>query len=135
MSKFLKKSEIFAKKGLEPKSIEVPEWGGEVLYRPMSMIERREIRKKCSITTTDSDGRVNVELDAEKLEVLTLVYCVLDPTDESRKRLMFGPDDIFTLEEEMAAGGISTVSQAILRDSGLSGNAVFRGEKKPEKGS
>lgn len=133
MGKLLKKSDIFAKKGLDPKTINVPEWGGDVIYRPMSMVERREVRKKCTISSIGKDGDPVLELDAEKLEVMTIIYCVIDPTDEAKKRLMFDPDDIATLEEQMAAGAISTVAQAILRDSGMGGKAVFRGENKTEE--
>ena len=133
MGKLLNKSEIFAKRGLDPRTVNVPEWGGDVLYRPMSMVERREIRKKASTTINDENGMPKIDLDAEKLEVMTVICCVLDPEDKAQKRLMFGQDDIKMLEEEMAAGGISTVAQAILRDSGLGGSAIFRGEKEAEK--
>ena len=133
MGKLISKADIFSKKGLDPKEIEVPEWGGRVIYKPMSMVERREVRKKCSELSVDSNGQTKVEMDAEKLEVMTLIYCVLNPSDAARKRLLFGPDDIKTLEEEMCAGGISTVAQAILRDSGMTGNATFRGEETPKE--
>jgi hypothetical protein len=133
MGKLISKAEIFARKGLDPKTVFVPEWGGDVKYRPMSMVERREVRKKCSATTTDANGETKIDLDAEKMEVMCLIYCVLDPADQANNRRMFGPDDITVLEEQMCAGGISTVAQAILRDSGMAGNATFRGEKKTEE--
>jgi len=132
MGKLLKKSEIFAKKGLDPKQMTVPEWGGDVLYKPMSMVERREVRKKCSDTKVDAEGNANVDIDAEKMEVLTLIYCVLDSEDPAKKKLMFGPDDANVLESEMSAGGISTVAQAILKDSGMTGSATFPSEEGTE---
>lgn len=131
MGKLITKAEIFSKKSLDPRSIYVEEWGGEVLYRPMSMVQRREVRKKCSSVET-VDGETKIEMDAEKLEVLAVIYCVLDPGDEARNKLMFNPDDIDVLESQMTAGAISTVAQAILRDSGMAGNQGFRGEKKAE---
>jgi len=133
MGKLLNKSEIFSKKGLDSRTINVPEWGGDVLYRPMSMVQRREVRKKCSSSGVDANGQATIELDAEKLEVMTIIYCVLDPADEAQRRLMFNPDDVQVLEEQMCAGGISTVAQEILRASGMAGNANFRGEKKTEE--
>lgn len=132
MVKLISKEEIFSKKGLDPKTVYVAEWGGEVLYKPMSMVERREIRKKCSTITVNQNGENSIELDAEKMEVMSVIYCVLDPKDEAKKKLMFNPDDANILEEQMCAGGISTVAQAIFKDSGLTGTAVFRGEKKTE---
>lgn len=132
MGKLISKAEIFSKKGLDAREIDVPEWGGSVMYRPMSMVQRREVRKKCSEVGTDANGLTKVELDAEKLEVMTIIYCVIDPNDAAKKRLMFGPDDIQVLEEEMSAGAISTIAQAILRDSGMTGNQTFRSEEKTE---
>lgn len=133
MGKLISKAEIFSKKGLDPRELEVPEWGGTVMYRPMSMLQRREVRKKCSEVSTDANGMTKVDLDAEKLEVMTIIYCVIDPGDANKRRLMFGPEDIVVLEQEMSAGAISTVAQAILRDSGMAGgNQTFRSEEKPE---
>lgn len=133
MGKLISKAEIFSKKGLDPRELEVPEWGGTVMYRPMSMLQRREVRKKCSEVSTDANGMTKVDLDAEKLEVMTIIYCVVDPSDANKRRLMFGPEDIVVLEQEMSAGAISTVAQAILRDSGMAGGSqTFRGEEKPE---
>ena len=133
MGKLISKSEIFSKKGLDARTVFVPEWGGDVLYRPMSMVERREIRKKCSNITTGANGETQVDLDAEKMEVMAVIFCVIDPNDPAKRRLMFGPDDVSVLEEELTAGAVSTVAQAILRDSGLAGNSQFRGEKKTEE--
>lgn len=133
MGKILNRNEILQKKGLKVQSVDVPDWGGQVLYRPMSMVERREVRKSCTVNQIDPDTGVNVStVDAEKMEVMCVITCCIDPTDASQKRLLFTQDDIPTLEEEMAAGGISIVAQAILKDSGMGGNAVFRGKKDAE---
>ena len=127
--KLLTKSDIFAKKGLDPRTVNVAEWGGEVLYKPMSMVERREVRKKGSKTVVNSDGESVIELDGEMMEVYTLMTCVLDPSDEKRQRLMFSPEDMDVLMSQMASGGISTVAQAILQNSGMAGNAIFQGKE------
>ncbi len=133
MGKILTRDDIFSKKGLDARTVNVPEWGGDVMYRPMSMVERREVRKKCSTTIVDKDGQTKVELDAEKLEVLTLVYCVIDSSDPNKKKLLFDVDDIDVLESQMCAGGISTVAQTILKESGMAGNATFRSEEIDKK--
>ena len=125
-NKALSKSEIYAKKGMEPKMVNVPEWGGPVRYKPMSMSERREVRKKSTDITVGKDGETTVNVDTEKLEVWALITCVLEPDGN---KLMFGPEDVTTLEQEMTAGGISTVAQAILRDSGMTGGATFSGKE------
>jgi len=132
VNKILSKADIFKRKGLSRRTVHVPEWGGDVAYRAMSMVERRECRKKSTMTTS-VNGEEKVEIDHEKLELWAIITCVLDPENESK--LMFGPEDFAVLESEMAAGGISTVSQAILKESGMSGNASFRAEEDTPSGS
>tara|TARA_R110002096_G_scaffold388802_4_gene583139 strand:+ start:484 stop:897 length:414 start_codon:yes stop_codon:yes gene_type:complete len=124
--KILSKADIFKHKGRVRKTVHVAEWGGDVPYHAMSMKERRQCRKKSSITTK-VNGEEKIDIDHEKLELWAIITCVLDPEDENK--LMFEPGDFDTLEGEMAAGGISTVSQAILGDSGMTGNAAFRSEE------
>lgn len=122
----LSKSDIFAKKGMEPKTVHVPEWGGDVRYKPMSMSERREVRKKSTDMKSGKDGDMTVNVDTEKLEIYAVITCTLEPDSD---KLMFGPEDVVVLEEQMTAGGISTVAQAVLRDSGMTGGAAFSGEE------
>ena len=127
--KFLSRSDILAagKRSLEPKSVHVEEWGGEVRYKPMTMTERREVRKNCQTYDIDkATGERTAVLDPEKFEVLALIYCCLDPEDNNK--LLFTPDMAQQLEHHMAAGPISTVSTAILRSSGLAPDAIKRGE-------
>lgn len=126
MGKILSKADIFSKKGLTARTVSVPEWGGDVRYRPMSMSERREIRKRSTEIIT-KNGSTDVQVDSELMEVYTVITCVLDPKDDAK--LMFGPDDLEILESQMSAGGISTIAQAVLRDSGMGGEAAFRGEE------
>ena len=137
MKKMLKKSDIFsiAKKSFEPKSVYVPDWDGEILYRPMSMTERRQIRKKCMISSVDDMGNPIQEIDQEMMEIWAIITCVLDPEDQSRKKLMFGPQDVITLESEISAGCISVISMAILQDSGLANSSFRKDEKEVEKRS
>lgn len=123
MGKILKKSDIFAKKALEPRSIFVEEWSGDVWYKPMTMLERREIRKQCMVSEIDkTTGESKLIVDQEKLELWAIICCCVD--GDNKKESLFTQDDITVLEEEMAAGPITTVSQAILRASGLVTDAV-----------
>lgn len=126
--KFLGRDEIFATaaKSLEPKSVLVEEWGGDVRYKPMTMTERRQVRKKCQTWELDrATGEKTTTLDPEKFEVMALIYCCLDPEDDTK--LLFNIDHAQQLEEKMAAGPVSTVSTAILVDSGLAPDAIKRG--------
>jgi hypothetical protein len=93
----------------------------------MTLTQRREIRKNCQTYEIDrSTGEKTTTLDPEKFEVMALIYCCLDPEDDSK--LLFTIDHADDLETKMAAGPISTVSTAILRSSGLAPEAIKRGE-------
>tara|TARA_Y100001972_G_scaffold123243_1_gene170168 strand:- start:231 stop:515 length:285 start_codon:yes stop_codon:yes gene_type:complete len=92
----------------------------------MSMTERREIRKK-STNISVKNGSSDVQVDSELMELYTVITCVLDPKDDNK--LMFTPDDLDVLESQLSAGGISTIAQAILRDSGMGGEATFQSEE------
>ena len=127
--KFLSRDAIFAasKKSLEPKSVFVDEWGGDVRYKPMTMTERRSIRKSCQTFEVDrGTGERTTTLDPEKFEVMALIHCCLDPEDN--EKLLFTKDHADELETKMAAGPISTVATAILGSSGLAPEAIKRGE-------
>lgn len=130
MGKLLNKSDIFAKKALDPKTVSVPEWGGDVKYKPMTMLERKQVRKKASETKT-VNGEVTVEVDQELLEIWAIIMCALDPDGKP----MFTPDDVTVLEEQMAAGAITTLSTAILRASGLAPDAFRESENSTKTGS
>jgi len=132
MGKLLKKSEIFAKKALDPQTVAVPEWGGDVKFKPMTMVERKQVRKK-STTTITVGSETTVEVDAEHLELWAIITCTLDPEDATNKKLMFGPDDFCVLEEQMAAGAITTLSTAILRASGMAPDSFRESEEKDKK--
>lgn len=127
--KFLSRDAIFAtaKKSLAPKSVFVEEWGGDVRYKPMTMTERREVRKACQTRELDkATGEMTAVLDPEKFEIMALIYCCLDPEDDAK--LLFTKDHAAELETKMAAGPISIISTAILRSSGLAPEAIKRGQ-------
>tara|TARA_R110002126_G_scaffold10482_8_gene47669 strand:- start:1030 stop:1470 length:441 start_codon:yes stop_codon:yes gene_type:complete len=125
---FLGRDAIFLKgrAGLAPRSVYVDEWEGEVRYRPMSMELRRQVRTRCQTVEMDpTTGDQTKTLDPEMFEVYALIHCCLDPEDDNK--LLFNKDHAETLEKEVSAGPISTVSTAILKDSGLAPDAIKRG--------
>lgn len=127
--KFLSRDQILAAglNTLKPQSVYVDEWGGDVRYKPMTMTERRQVRKRCQTYEVDkATGERTAVLDAEKFEVMALIHCCLDPEDD--KKLLFSIDHADALEQKMSAGPISTVSTAIMRSSGLAPDAIKRGE-------
>lgn len=130
MGKLLNKSDIFAaaKKGFEPRTVYVGAWGGDVLYKPMTMEERREVRKRASSTTSNASGDTTVEIDQELLELWAIITCTIDPADSAQQRLMFDPSDLHALQGQFAAGPLSVLSMAILKASGLGKDDSFRGE-------
>jgi hypothetical protein len=126
---FLSREAIFsaAAESLKPKTVEVPEWGGNVQYTPLTMSTRREIRKKCMVLETNlQTAQTESVLDVESFEIYALIYCVIDPDKPGKK--LFNPGDKEALESQFAAGPISTVSTAIMTESGLAPDAIKRGE-------
>lgn len=131
MAKLLNKSDIFSKTALEPREVEVPEWGGSVKYKPMTMLERKEVRKRSASSTVDANGATVIEVDQESLELWSIITCTLTPDNKP----MFGPDDLKVLEEQLAAGAVTTLSTAILQASGLAPDAFRKSEDEAEKGT
>ena len=128
--KVLTKKDIFEKanKSLSLRYVNVPEWGGKVFYVPMTMKERREIRKKCSTVELDPmTGEQATTLDAELFEIWAIIYCCRDPRSPDHR--IFDPGDVQFLSEKMAAGPISHVATEIMKASGMAPNALKRGEE------
>lgn len=137
MGKFVTKSDIFAsgKEAFKPQTVYVAGWGGDVKFKPMSMSERREIRKKASVPGLDELGNPTQIVDQESLELWAIINCTLDPSDEANNRLMFGPQDFDALEKSVVAGSLSVLSLAILKASGMGPDSSFRKkEEGTEKG-
>ena len=129
---YLSKAQIFERAKRFVKEIFVPAWDGTVKYLPMNMDERRQIRKECTKLEVDEKSGDTVQvLDIEMFEICSLVYCC---RDESGARLLFTRDDIAKLQSEIAAGGISVVASAIMKESGITTNVVKRSEATPKEG-
>ena len=122
--KFLSKADIFNKKSLKSQSVHVEEWGGKVMFNPMTMNERREIRKEVSIRTVNAMGETEINVDQERFEVMCIVCCCVNEDGSP----MFTKEDSDVLLSEMAAGPVSTLSTAIMKASGLMSDALTKSE-------
>jgi hypothetical protein len=127
MTKFLSKQDIFSRSDLKPKSVLVPAWGGAVRFKPMTLSERREIRKQSSVFEIDPQtGDKARVLDVELFEANALIYCCLDPQHDGT--MLFEPGDQDHLMTKISSGPISIVSNAIMRESGMAPDAVKSGK-------
>ena len=94
-----------------PVEVDVPEWGGAVLVRPLSGDERD--RWEQDITKRNKDG--SRELDFRGARALLCSRCIVD---EAGSRL-FGPDDVKVLGRKSAAA-LDRVFAAARDGSGIS---------------
>lgn len=127
MAKLISKQDIFKAGAIQVESFTVEAWGGEVRFKPMTMLERRQARQKSMVAKLEGDGE---EVDAEALEIWAVIMCALAPDSDTRS--MFTPDDYAQLEGQMQAGGLSQLAQAILKSSGML-DADFRKVEKADK--
>lgn len=74
MSKILGKAEILAASDLATEQVEVPEWGGAVIIRSMTGIQRDAYEN--SLMAKDADGKYRV--DTENMRVKLVLYCAVD---------------------------------------------------------
>jgi hypothetical protein len=97
----LSADEIWAAKDIEEKTIEVPEWGGSVKIRALSLHQIAGIAQK-AIRTNPQTGRD--EMNREVSMVLTLQEGMLEPK--------LSPQDARRLAEK-SAGAVTRIVQAI----------------------
>ena len=104
-------------KGPDLISVDMPEWGGAVLLRPLSA--------KAAMAIIGDDQRQSAV--AAKLIVASLV-------DESGERL-FSDDDVAVVED-LDAKAVLRLSREIMRLNGLGGDDIERtaGESEPSPG-
>ena len=112
----LSKDEIL--KPVEPVSVEMPEWGGEVRVRPLSA--------KASMAIVSKDDEPQSTM-AARLIVASLV-------DEAGEPLL-GEDDIGAVED-LDAKGVLRLSREIMKLNGLAADEIERtaGESEPSPG-
>ena len=98
---YVSKEEIRERGKLKIKEVFVPQWGGKVRYRTLSLNARREVRKDSSTSEKNRiTGEEEEAVDVEKFEVNALIYCVLEADSDN---LMFEQSDASWLEKDMAA--------------------------------
>lgn len=102
MSKILSREEILGAMDLAPVEIEVPEWGGSIKIRALSLAEVEELLGELR----DEKG----EVDAVKANIAMFVHSVVEP--------QFGPEDYDALRRKHG-GAMLRVIQQITSHAGL----------------
>lgn len=104
----LNREAIFAARRSKTKAVAVPEWGGDVLIRPLTAGEVQAMADVFS----DGDRDLGTNIEA----ALRLVASAT--TNESGGPLFSGPDDLRGLD----VGSIVTLATAIAEMSGITGS-------------
>lgn len=110
----LSKEQILAASDLKTASVDVPEWGGEVMVRMMSGTDRDEWEASLVTVAEDGTRKPNMTNLRVKLVALTLV-------GEDGQR-MFSVDEIGHLAGKSAAA-LNRVFEAAQKLNGLGANA------------
>jgi len=82
--KILSKDEILAADDLKIETVEVPEWGGAVIVRTMSGVERDQFEA----------SMVNAETRERNLENFRARLCAMTMVNEKGRRLFPNPEDV-----------------------------------------
>lgn len=120
---YLSREQIREAPDLQERDVDVPEWGGKVRIRPLTIDERKLMKDRSKQRVRQPDGDWGIEYDNEEMELQAFIIGVRQPE--------FGQSDIAWLRKEKSGGAIQRVTLEILRTSGLGGNA----EKKPDNDS
>lgn len=105
MAKILSIEEILASPDLGEKMVDVPEWGGAVKIRGLTKAAQQRLRRQAT---------VNGETDPDKLEILLLAECLVEPkiTAEQAEQL-----------KEKSAAAIDRILREIMGLAGLTEEA------------
>lgn len=115
MSKILSKAEILAASDLETVTVDVPEWGGAVIIRAMSGLQRDLYETSLMQKQDDGTYKVNTENMRAKLVCFTAV-------DEAGTALFSG--DELTLLAGKSAAVLERLFDAAQKINGLQQGAV-----------
>lgn len=102
----LNKQQILESKDILTETVKVPEWGGEVLVRGITLAEKDDWTDSIM-----SDGKADIKGASAKL-------CVLCMRNEDDDSLIFGMDDVPALQEKSAAA-MDRIFQVAQRLSGI----------------
>ncbi|KKL05569.1 hypothetical protein LCGC14_2604700, partial [marine sediment metagenome] len=89
---YLTKDAIRRAPDLKERSIEVPEWGGIVKIRPLTVDQRATMKDRSKKRVQTPDGEWGIEYDNEDMELNAFILGIVDPK--------FGPEDIDWLRKE-----------------------------------
>ncbi|MBS1170024.1 MAG: hypothetical protein H6R01_942 [Burkholderiaceae bacterium] len=123
MTKILSKADIMAANDLKTETVEVPEWGGSVIVRTMTGLDRDQF--EASMIKEDVGGKRQPDLTnmRAKLVALTVV-------DESGDRV-FEPSDIDALARK-SCEALDRVYRAAQKINGIGASALDGAEKNSE---
>lgn len=113
----LTREQILAAEDLPKETVPVPEWGGDVIVRSMTAVERDDLEAHFLSERAKSKEGVDA---VRNFRARTLVLCIVD---ESGKRLFEKPEDVDALGRKNAAV-ISRLFGVVERVNGLSETAV-----------
>lgn len=102
----LTREQILAASDVAQEVVSVPEWGGEVLVRGLTLKASKELHAK------------HAGMDDETLGMLTMTLCVLNEAGEQ----MFTLDDLPLLEQKSTAA-MTRVLKAVARVNGMDEDA------------
>ena len=117
----LSKSEILKCKDIESEVVKVPEWGGEVMVKGLTLAEKDDWTESIM-----SDGEANVKGATAKL-------CIMCMRDEKGERL-FELEDVPVIQAKSAAA-LDRVFQVAQKLSGIGQEDIEETVKNSEKTS
>jgi len=100
----------------------VDQWNGYVQVKPLTLAQRKLVRKVSESKSRNIDGTTSIDVDAEEFELEAIVQGCVNP--------MFKRGDKDWLKRDRSSGAISTISRKILDLSGMG----VQSEKKSDGG-
>ncbi len=119
---FLTKSQILAAPDIRTETVEVPEWGGQVLVRGLTGTDRDKFES--SVVDIGASTPDNVVTHTENMRAELAARGIVDASGD----LMFAPADIVALGEKSAAA-LDRVCDVIKRLSGMAGGSMEAARK------
>lgn len=120
MGNQLKREDILNVQDLKYKTVDVPEWGGEVTIRPLDGVAFDKWANFVENCRAD-----NGDMDTSGLRVQMLSISIVDP---ETKELLFTPDDITALSKK-SSKAINRVYDAVEALNGVSEEGVEAAKK------
>lgn len=120
----LSKEQILGKTALRTKSVEVPEWGGAVTVRELTLLGRAECAELISAVKIDKKGATKNVKEATEAKIFVALNCVVDGDGEP----MFTREEIEAFGAE-AMDALNTIFDAALELGAITDAAVEEAEK------